>query len=73
MVDQANYDTYTPLRIDQMPVVEVHIVAFGRRAHGRWRAGRPADRPGAGERRLSGDEKAGADAAIRQGIDGVAK
>jgi isoquinoline 1-oxidoreductase subunit beta len=25
-VDQANYDTYTPLRIDQMPVVEVHIV-----------------------------------------------
>lgn len=26
MVDQANYDTYTPLRIDQMPAVEVHIV-----------------------------------------------
>jgi isoquinoline 1-oxidoreductase beta subunit len=25
-VDQANYDTYTPLRIDQMPAVEVHIV-----------------------------------------------
>jgi isoquinoline 1-oxidoreductase subunit beta len=25
-VDQANYDTYTPLRIDQMPVIEVHIV-----------------------------------------------
>lgn len=25
-VQQANYDTYTPLRIDQMPVVEVHIV-----------------------------------------------
>lgn len=26
VVDQANYDTYTPLRIDQMPVVEAHIV-----------------------------------------------
>jgi len=26
VVDQANYDTYTPLRIDRMPVVEVHIV-----------------------------------------------
>ncbi len=25
-VDQENYDTYTPLRIDQMPDVEVHIV-----------------------------------------------
>ncbi|TWG94896.1 isoquinoline 1-oxidoreductase beta subunit [Mesorhizobium sp. J18] len=26
VVDQENYDTYTPLRIDQMPQVEVHIV-----------------------------------------------
>ncbi len=26
VVDQENYDTYTPLRIDRMPVVEVHIV-----------------------------------------------
>ncbi len=25
-VQQANYDSYTPLRIDQMPQVEVHIV-----------------------------------------------
>jgi len=25
-VDQGNYDTYTPLRINQMPKVEVHIV-----------------------------------------------
>ena len=25
VVDQANYDTYTPLRINQMPRVEVHI------------------------------------------------
>ncbi len=27
VVDQENYDTYTPLRIEQMPKVEVHIVA----------------------------------------------
>ena len=26
-VDQANFDSYTPLRINQMPAVEVHIVA----------------------------------------------
>jgi len=26
IVDQGNYDTYTPLRIDAMPAVEVHIV-----------------------------------------------
>jgi len=26
VVDQANYDTYTPLRIDQMPRVEVYIM-----------------------------------------------
>ncbi|HLP68933.1 MAG TPA: xanthine dehydrogenase family protein molybdopterin-binding subunit [Rhizobium sp.] len=26
-VDQGNYDMYTPLRIDAMPVVEVHILA----------------------------------------------
>jgi isoquinoline 1-oxidoreductase subunit beta len=26
-VDQANYDTYTPLRINQMPQVEVHWIA----------------------------------------------
>ena len=25
-VDQANFDTYEPLRIDDMPEVEVHIV-----------------------------------------------
>ena len=26
VVDQGNYDTYTPLRIDQMPVIDVHIL-----------------------------------------------
>jgi isoquinoline 1-oxidoreductase beta subunit len=27
IVDQENYDTDTPLRIDRMPEVEVHVVA----------------------------------------------
>lgn len=27
LVDQENFDTYTPLRINQMPKVEVHIIA----------------------------------------------
>ena len=26
-IDQSNFDAYTPLRIDAMPKVEVHIVA----------------------------------------------
>jgi isoquinoline 1-oxidoreductase subunit beta len=26
VVDQGNYDTYAPLRIDQMPLIEVHIL-----------------------------------------------
>ena len=26
VVDQENYDTYTPLRMDQMPRIEVHIM-----------------------------------------------
>ena len=26
VVDQGNYDSYTPLRIEQMPTVEVHIL-----------------------------------------------
>lgn len=26
VVDQENYDTYTPLRIEQMPRIEVHIL-----------------------------------------------
>jgi isoquinoline 1-oxidoreductase beta subunit len=29
VVDQENYDTYTPLRIDQMPRIEVHIMPSG--------------------------------------------
>ncbi len=41
VVDQANYDSYTPLRIDAMPVVEVHIVASSERPTGVGEPGVP--------------------------------
>ena len=40
-VDQANYDTYTPLRIDAMPEVEVHIVPSTERPTGVGEPGVP--------------------------------
>ena len=41
VVDQANYDTYTPLRIDAMPEVEVHIVPSTERPTGVGEPGVP--------------------------------
>lgn len=41
VVDQANYDSYTPLRIDAMPVVEVHIVPSTERPTGVGEPGVP--------------------------------
>jgi isoquinoline 1-oxidoreductase beta subunit len=41
LVDQGNYDTYTPLRIDQMPEVEVHIVASEKAPTGAGEPGVP--------------------------------
>jgi isoquinoline 1-oxidoreductase beta subunit len=40
-VQQANYDTYTPLRIDAMPQVEVHIVPSTERPTGVGEPGVP--------------------------------
>jgi isoquinoline 1-oxidoreductase beta subunit len=40
-VDQANYDTYTPLRIEAMPEVEVHIVPSRERPTGVGEPGVP--------------------------------
>ena len=40
-VDQANYDTYTTLRIDAMPEVEVHIVPSRERPTGVGEPGVP--------------------------------
>ena len=40
-VDQANYDSYTPLRIDAMPEVEVHIVPSTARPTGVGEPGVP--------------------------------
>jgi isoquinoline 1-oxidoreductase beta subunit len=39
--DQANYDTYTPLRIDAMPDIEVHIVPSSERPTGVGEPGVP--------------------------------
>lgn len=40
-VDQTNYDTYTPLRIDAMPEIEVHIVPSTERPTGVGEPGVP--------------------------------
>ena len=40
-VDQSNYDSYTPLRIDGMPEVEVHIVPSTERPTGVGEPGVP--------------------------------
>ena len=68
VVDQGNYDSYTSLRIDEMPMVEVHIVPSEAAADRRRRTGRAAHRPGARQRGLSGDEEADADATVLQGV-----
>ncbi|WP_157018023.1 xanthine dehydrogenase family protein molybdopterin-binding subunit [Mesorhizobium xinjiangense] len=41
VVNQENYDTYTPLRIEQMPEVEVHIVPSSERPTGVGEPGVP--------------------------------
>lgn len=41
VVDQDNYDTYTPLRIDAMPEVEVHIIPSTERPTGVGEPGVP--------------------------------
>ena len=41
VVDQGNYDGYTPLRIDAMPEVEVHIVPSTERPTGVGEPGVP--------------------------------
>jgi isoquinoline 1-oxidoreductase beta subunit len=42
-VQQSNFHDYRPLRLFEMPVVEVHIVPST--SAGEVEAGRPADRP----------------------------
>ena len=64
-VQQTNFDDYRPLRIDDMPAVEVHIVPSARAADGRGRTGPAADRAGGGERVVPPDRAARAAAAVR--------
>jgi isoquinoline 1-oxidoreductase beta subunit len=44
-VDQGNFDTYTPLRIDAMPTVEVHILASANAPSGIGEPGVPPTGP----------------------------
>ena len=57
VVEQSNFHDYPLLRIDEMPAVEVHIVASTEQADRRRRARRAADRARGGERALRGHRK----------------
>ena len=46
-VEQSNFDNYLPMRIDEVPVVETHLV---KSARGPWRHRRGADRRGRARR-----------------------
>ena len=45
VVEQTNYDTYTPLRIDAMPAIEVHIVPSSSKPTGVGEPGVPSIGP----------------------------
>ena len=72
VVDQSNYDSYTPLRLDAMPEVEVHIVPSTARPRASA-SRRAADRPGGRQRSRRRDRQACPRAADRQGDAGLAK
>ena len=71
VVDQENYDTYTPLRIEpDAPRRGAHR-AFRRAAHRSWRAWRAADRARRRQCTARGDGKDHPEIANRQGLVGV--
>lgn len=53
-VEQSNYDTYTPLRIDAMPHVDVHIVPSTERPTGVGESGVPSIGPAVANALASG-------------------
>ena len=55
IVDQGNFDTYEPLRISDMPKVEVHIVASTETPTGVGEPGVPPTRAGRRQRGIQGD------------------
>ena len=70
-VDQANYDTYTPLRIDGMPEIEVHIVPSKERPTGVGEPGVPPIGPAVANAIYAATGKRGPGAADRQGDAGL--
>ena len=66
-VVESNFDGYEVLRLDEMPVVEVHIVPSSRAPDRGGRARRAADRASGRQRLSGGDRQAGRRVALRQG------
>ena len=65
-VEQANFDTYQMLRMNEAPAVEVHIVAEFRAAGWNGRGRNLGHRPRGHQRDLRGDRQASAKAAGRR-------
>ena len=71
VVDQGNYDSYTPLRIEQMRDGRGSHRSIRGGTDGRWRTRCSPDRARACQRRLSGDEEADPDLAVLEGVYGI--
>jgi hypothetical protein len=67
-VEQGNFDTYLPMRIDEVPVIETHLVESAE-VPGRHRRDRDGGRlPGGGERDLRRHRQAPLQPAVRYGF-----
>ena len=58
-IEETNFDTYTPLRMSQMPEVDISIIANGEHGHRRRRARGHGGRARARQRDLQRRRRAG--------------